>query len=76
MPILSPLQRPIWKVCSGYRRLIVGEPMRSGSLAHYGARVQLTEQLTTLWPKVSDETKERFERGVQVSERLTEQVIV
>lgn len=76
MPILSALQRLIWRGCSGYRRLIVGEPHEVRFIGSLRARPLLTEQLTTPWPKVSDETMERFERGVQVYERLTKQVIV
>ena len=36
-------------------------PMKSGSFGHYRPARFFTEQLSTLWPKVSDETKDRFE---------------
>jgi hypothetical protein len=36
-------------------------PMKSGSFGHYRPARFFTEHLTTFWPKVSDETKDRFE---------------
>jgi hypothetical protein len=36
-------------------------PMKSGSFGHYRPARYFTEQLATLWPKVSDVTKDRFE---------------
>lgn len=36
-------------------------PMKSGSFGHYRPARYFTEQLATLWPKVSNETKDRFE---------------
>lgn len=36
-------------------------PMKSGSFGHYRPARYFTEQLAKLWPKVSDETKDRFE---------------
>ncbi|NCP15407.1 MAG: hypothetical protein GW858_14830, partial [Sphingomonadales bacterium] len=36
-------------------------PMKSGSFGHYRPARFFTEQLSTLWPKVSDETRNRFE---------------
>jgi hypothetical protein len=40
---------------------LADNPMKSGSFGHYRPARYLTEQLATLWPKVSDETKDRFE---------------
>lgn len=36
-------------------------PMKSGSFGHYRPARYFTEQAAKLWPKVSDETKDRFE---------------
>lgn len=36
-------------------------PMKSGSFSHYRPARYFTEKLPMLWPKVSDETKNRFE---------------
>ncbi len=36
-------------------------PMKSGSFGHYRPARYFTEQIAKLWPKVSDETKDRFE---------------
>lgn len=35
--------------------------MKSGSFGHYRPARYFVEQLASLWPKVSDETKDRFE---------------
>lgn len=35
--------------------------MKSGSFGHYRPARYFTEQFAKLWPKVSDETKDRFE---------------
>lgn len=40
---------------------LVDNPMKSGSFGHYQPARYFTEKLATLWPKVSDETKDRFE---------------
>lgn len=40
---------------------LADNPMKSGSFGHYRPARYFTEQLTALWPKVSDETKKRFE---------------
>ncbi|QDX26362.1 AAA family ATPase [Sphingomonas suaedae] len=40
---------------------LADNPMKSGSFGHYRPARYFTEQLTKLWPKVSDETKDRFE---------------
>lgn len=40
---------------------LADNPMRSGSFGHYRPARYFSEQLTKLWPKVSDETKTRFE---------------
>ncbi|MEA3061224.1 MAG: hypothetical protein QOJ94_1005 [Sphingomonadales bacterium] len=40
---------------------LADNPMKSGSFGHYRPARYFTEQLATLWPKVSDTTKDRFE---------------
>jgi hypothetical protein len=40
---------------------LADNPMKSGSFGHYRPARHFTEQIGKLWPKVSDETKERFE---------------
>ncbi|MGO7394574.1 ATP-dependent endonuclease [Rhizobium ruizarguesonis] len=40
---------------------LADNPMKSGSFGHYRPARYFTEHLATLWPKVSDETKDRFE---------------
>lgn len=45
-------------------------PMKSGSFGHYRPARYFTEQLAKLWPKVSDETKDRFEAAFKHLNRL------
>lgn len=40
---------------------LAGNPMKSGSFGHYRPARYFTEKQAKLWPKVSDETKDRFE---------------
>lgn len=40
---------------------LADNPMKSGSFGHYRPARYFTEQIGKLWPKVSDETKDRFE---------------
>jgi predicted ATPase len=40
---------------------LTDNPMKSGSFGHYRPARYFSEHLTTLWPKVSDATKDRFE---------------
>lgn len=40
---------------------LADNPMKSGSFGHYRPARYFTENLATLWPKVSDKTKDRFE---------------
>lgn len=40
---------------------LADNPMKSGSFGHYRPARYFTEQIAKLWPKVSDETKGRFE---------------
>lgn len=40
---------------------LADNPMKSGSFGHYRPARYFTEQITKLWPKVSDDTKARFE---------------
>ena len=44
--------------------------MKSGSFGHYRPARYFTEQLTKLWPKVSDETKDRFEAAFKHLSRV------
>ena len=45
-------------------------PMKSGSFGHFRPARYFTEQLATLWPKVSDDTKDRFEMAFKHLNRL------
>jgi predicted ATPase len=40
---------------------LADNPMKSGSFGHYRPARYFVENVTTLWPKVSDATKDRFE---------------
>ncbi|QUL38530.1 ATP-dependent endonuclease [Erythrobacter sp. JK5] len=40
---------------------LADNPMKSGSFGHYRPARYFTEQISKLWPKVSDETKDHFE---------------
>ena len=40
---------------------LAGNPMKSGSFGHFRPARYFTEQAAKLWPKVSDDTKDRFE---------------
>ena len=40
---------------------LADNPMKSGSFGHYRPARYFTAQIAKLWPKVSDETKDRFE---------------
>lgn len=40
---------------------LADNPMKSGAFGHYRPARYFTEQLATLWPKISDKTKDRFE---------------
>lgn len=40
---------------------LADNPMKTGSFGHYRPARYFTEKLATLWPKVSEETKDRFE---------------
>ena len=40
---------------------LTGSPLKSGSFGHYRPARYFTENIGELWPKVSDETKDRFE---------------
>ena len=40
---------------------LADSPLKSGSFGHYRPARYFTENIATLWPKVSDETKDRFE---------------
>ena len=40
---------------------LTSNPMKNGSFGHYRPARYFSEQLTMLWPKVSDATKDRFE---------------
>lgn len=40
-------------------------PMKSGAFGHYRPARYFTEQITKLWPKVSEDTKKRFEAAFE-----------
>ena len=40
---------------------LADSPLKSGGFGHYRPARYFTENIATLWPKVSDETKDRFE---------------
>lgn len=40
-------------------------PMKSGAFSHYRPARYFTEQITKLWPKVSEDTKKRFEAAFE-----------
>jgi len=42
---------------------LADNPMKSGSFGHYRPARYFTEQIAKLWPKVSNETKDRFEKA-------------
>jgi hypothetical protein len=44
---------------------LADNPMKSGSFGHYRPARYFTEQIAKLWPKVSDDTKDRFEAAFQ-----------
>tara|TARA_R110002051_G_scaffold243798_1_gene303776 strand:- start:1199 stop:3163 length:1965 start_codon:yes stop_codon:yes gene_type:complete len=49
------------RVLRSIEEWLAANPMRSGKFGHYRPARYFTENITTLWPNVSDATKDRFE---------------
>jgi len=58
---LAKLNQNVPRTLRAIDAWLADNPMKSGSFGHYRPARHFTEQLATLWPKVSDETKDRFE---------------
>ncbi|TYC78788.1 AAA family ATPase [Novosphingobium sp. BW1] len=58
---LAKLNQNVPRTLRAIDAWLADNPMKSGSFGHYRPARYFTEQLATLWPKVSDETKDRFE---------------
>lgn len=58
---LAELNQKVPRTLRAIDAWLANNPMKSGSFGHYRPARYFTEQLATLWPKVSDETKDRFE---------------
>lgn len=58
---LAKLNQNVPRTLRAIDAWLVDNPMKSGSFGHYRPARYFTEQLLTLWPKVSEETKSRFE---------------
>lgn len=57
----SKLNQNIPRTLRAIENWLVVNPMKSGSFGHYRPARYFTEHLAKLWPKVSEETKDRFE---------------
>ncbi|MET4633384.1 ATP-dependent nuclease [Kaistia defluvii] len=58
---LAKLNQNVPRTLRAIDAWLADHPMKSGSFGHYRPARYFTEQLATLWPKVSNETKDRFE---------------
>lgn len=58
---LAKLNQNVPRTLRAIDAWLADHPMKSGSFGHYRPARYFTEQLVTLWPKVSTETKDRFE---------------
>lgn len=58
---LAKLNEKVPRTLRAIDAWLAENPMKSGSFGHYRPARYFTEQLATLWPKVSEETKDRFE---------------
>ncbi|MEW4398469.1 AAA family ATPase [Agrobacterium tumefaciens] len=58
---IAKLNQHVPRTLRAIEAWLADNPMKSGSYGHYRPARYFTEQLTILWPKVSDETKNRFE---------------
>ncbi|MEO1987733.1 MAG: AAA family ATPase [Martelella sp.] len=58
---LAKLNQKVPRTLRAIDAWLADNPMKSGSFGHYRPARYFTEQLAKLWPKVSDETKDRFE---------------
>lgn len=58
---LAGLNQNIPRTLRAIDAWLVENPMKSASFGHYRPARYFTENITRLWPKVSEETKDRFE---------------
>lgn len=58
---LAKLNQHVPRTLRAIEAWLADNPMKNGSFGHYRPARYFTEQLATLWPKVSDATKDRFE---------------
>jgi len=58
---LAKLNQNVPRTLRAIDAWLADHPMKSGSFGHYRPARYFAEQLATLWPKVSTETKDRFE---------------
>ncbi len=58
---LSKLNQHVPRTLRAIEAWLADNPMKSGSFGHYRPARYFSEHVSTLWPKVSDETKDRFE---------------
>jgi len=55
---LNPNEPRILRTVEAY---LSDNPLKSGAFGHYRPARYLSENITSLWPKISDDTKDRFE---------------
>lgn len=58
---LSKLNQNLPRTLRAIDAWLADNPLKSGSFGHYRPARYFNENLAALWPKVSDETKDRFE---------------
>lgn len=58
---LAQLNEKNPRVLRAIEEWLEANPMKSGKFGHYRPARYFTENITTLWPQVSDATKDRFE---------------
>ena len=58
---LAKLNQHVPRTLRAIEAWLAENPMKSGSFGHYRPARYFNEHLTALWPKVSNETKDRFE---------------
>lgn len=57
----AALNTKIPRILRAIEQWLEANPLKSGEFGHYRPARYFSENVTTLWPKVSDATKERFE---------------
>jgi len=67
---LANLNQNIPRTLRAIDAWLAENPMKSGSFGHYRPARYFNEQLAALWPKVSNETKDRFEAAFKHLNRL------